>query len=67
MVELTKEQKRQIVDNRRLIVSRNIFELEVDIVVMNTQGRSEDVLALNKRIEELKLTDLALQELAATL
>lgn len=67
MIELTKEQKMQIINNRRLVVARNIFELEVDIVVMNTQGRTDEVAVLNKRIEDLRLTDLSLQEFTATL
>ena len=67
MIELTKEQKIQIVENRRMIVARNIFELQVDIVVMTVQGRTEEIEILNKRIDELNATDVSLQEFMNTL
>ncbi len=62
VIELTKDQKIQIIDNRRLIVARNIFELELDVVVMTSQGRLDEVEVLNKRMEELKATDASLEE-----
>lgn len=67
MIELTKDQKIQMVSSRRQSVSRNIFELQLDIVVMNSQGRTDDVTVLNQRIAELENTDLALQQFIETL
>ena len=67
MAELSKDLKVQIITNRRLSVARNIFELEVDIVVMESQGRAEEIEVLKNKIEELRVTDLSLQEFMATL
>lgn len=67
MNELTKEQKIQIITNRRLNVSRNIFEFELDIVVMTAQGRTEDVALIKTKIEELKAADTSLQQLIDSL
>lgn len=60
MIDLTKEQKLQIIENRRIIMARNVFELQVDVVVMETQGRTDDVNMLNQRIDELIAADKAL-------
>lgn len=66
MIELPIEQKRQIIENRRVIVARNKFEFEIDIIVMTARGRTEEVAILNQQIEELAATDLALLELLKT-
>lgn len=67
MIELTNEQKLQILENRRMIVARNAFEVEVDIVVMTAQGRKDEVDILSNRIAELRATDVALQEFIKTI
>lgn len=67
MIELAKEQKIQIIEQRRMTISRNIFDLELDVVVVTSYGRAEDVEAIKKRIEELKSADLSLQQLINTL
>lgn len=67
MNELTREQKIQIVNNRRYNVSRNIFEFELDIIVMGAQGRTEDAEVMKGKIEELKNADLLLQQFIESL
>jgi hypothetical protein len=67
MFELTKEQKIQIINGRRQALTRNIFELELDIIVRGSQGRTEEVESLKQGIQQLKNADLALQELIDSL
>lgn len=67
MLPLSKDQKVQIVNNRRLSVSRNIFDIQLDIVVMESQGRIDEIALLNQRIAELQATDDALVQFIETL
>lgn len=67
MTELTRDQKIQITNGRRHNLSRSIFELELDIIVMAAQGRTEDVELLRGRIAQFKDADSVLAELIQTL
>lgn len=67
VIELTKEQKIQIVNSRRLSLSRNIFEHQLDIVIMTSQGQTGNAATINQRIQELEATDAALVEFIETL
>lgn len=63
MLELDKDAKIQMIINRRTIMARSVFELELEAVLLETTNRPDELSRVQTRISDLKNADEAFEQM----